>query len=127
MREPAFWANPPDTPGPWARLLAPLGALYAGATARRVARAPTCQPKARVICVGNLNAGGTGKTPTVIALAQLCADMGLKAAVISRGYGAKVEQAVQVDPLAHSAGDVGDDVVELNIHLRQRLLHVLDM
>ena len=31
------------------------------------------------------------------------------------------------DPLASCAGDVGDDVVELKIHLRQCLLHVLDM
>lgn len=41
----------------------------------------------RVVCVGNLSVGGTGKTPTVLALAGAAADAGLRVAVLLRGYG----------------------------------------
>jgi tetraacyldisaccharide-1-P 4'-kinase/lauroyl/myristoyl acyltransferase len=40
-----------------------------------------------VISVGNIAAGGTGKTPAVIAVARSLQERGLKVAVLSRGYG----------------------------------------
>ena len=42
-----------------------------------------------VISVGNLTAGGTGKTPLVCMLAQWAVEEGHRAAVLSRGYGGK--------------------------------------
>ncbi|MEQ9258424.1 MAG: tetraacyldisaccharide 4'-kinase [Roseovarius sp.] len=109
MRAPLFWDAPPERPGLWPRLLSPLGALYGRATARRMAQGTGHRPGIPVICVGNLNAGGTGKTPTVIALVQRLAERGLQPAVISRGHGGRLEGPVQVDPKSHAAADVGDE------------------
>lgn len=106
MRAPEFWNRPAGAPGPVARLLSPLGALYAAATARRLRRGTGHVAGVPVICIGNLSAGGTGKTPTVIALAGR---FGEGTHVVTRGHGGRLEGPLRVDPLRHEAGDVGDE------------------
>ncbi len=109
MRPPRFWDKPPDRPGPWAWLLSPLAALTARLTAARLARGRPRRVPVPVICVGNLNIGGSGKTPTVIALAQMLQERGLAPHVVLRGYGGRMTGPVQVDPHRHTAADVGDE------------------
>lgn len=60
-----------------------------------------------VIVVGNINVGGTGKTPLVIWLVQQLISAGYKPGVISRGYGgaAKHPQLVTASSGAHQVGD----------------------
>ena len=106
MQPPRFWHQPP---GLLSTLLSPLGALYAAGTARRLAKGLPLKLSVPVICVGNINAGGTGKTPTVIALTQRLQAMGHTPHIVSRGYGSSVTSAVQVDERAHKAADVGDE------------------
>ncbi|MGB3314680.1 MAG: tetraacyldisaccharide 4'-kinase [Albidovulum sp.] len=109
MRAPGFWYRDPAAPGLAARLLSPLGRVYAGQTARRLASSGGDHPGIPVICVGNINAGGTGKTPTVIALAQRLAARGVTAHVVSRGHGGRLTGPVRVDERRHSAADCGDE------------------
>ncbi|WP_163846748.1 tetraacyldisaccharide 4'-kinase [Pseudooceanicola aestuarii] len=109
MRAPDFWNRPVTAPGLAARLLSPLGAAFGRATARRLARGRPIRPGAPVICVGNLNAGGTGKTPTVIALLEALSRRGVAAHVVSRGYGGRITAPTRVDPARHTAADTGDE------------------
>jgi tetraacyldisaccharide 4'-kinase len=60
-----------------------------------------------VIVVGNVVAGGAGKTPLVIALVQHLQARGLHPGVVSRGYGRRTRGvlAVDADTPAHDVGD----------------------
>jgi tetraacyldisaccharide 4'-kinase len=63
-----------------------------------------------VIVVGNINVGGTGKTPLVIWLAEQLTLAGYKPGIISRGYGGSAKQVAQVLSSSDPA-IVGDEAV----------------
>ncbi len=109
MKQPAFWARSAAAPGWQARVLAPLAAIYGAATAVRVARHAEFRADVPVICIGNINIGGTGKTPLVIALVARLLARGLQVHIVSRGYGGKLAGPVRVQEGQHRAGDVGDE------------------
>ena len=57
---------------------------------------PSRKLDCRVISVGNLTLGGTGKTPFVMMIAETLRGNGLKPAILSRGYGGKSNNPVNV-------------------------------
>jgi tetraacyldisaccharide 4'-kinase len=109
MTPPLFWHNPAARPGWQARTLAPLGWLFAAATRARVARPPDYTATVPVVCIGNINVGGTGKTPTAIALSLRLIAQGHRPHIVSRGYGGRLAGPIQVDERAHNAADTGDE------------------
>ena len=113
MAAPRFWFTPPDAPDLRARLLAPLGRVYAAATARRVAR-DGYRAGVPVVCIGNINVGGTGKTPTAMALAQMLVARGLVPHIVSRGYGGSAAGPLRVDDRRHDAALTGDEPLLLS-------------
>jgi tetraacyldisaccharide 4'-kinase len=105
MKAPEFWREDGVLP----TLLSPLSlGLLAGAALRRMTTQPYDAP-VPLVCVGNLVAGGAGKTPVAIALGRLLAARGKAVHFLSRGYGGRHAGPLRVDPAQHSARDVGDE------------------
>ncbi len=70
--------------------------------------------KVPVICVGNITAGGSGKTPTVIALAQTLLAQNKKVAIITRGYGGSGRKHGPLEVTLNSDSSiVGDEALLL--------------
>ena len=109
MRAPEFWDAPP---GLAAGLLAPAGAAWSAAAALRRSLARPYRALVPVICVGNLVAGGSGKTPIVLSLAARLRQR-LDVQIVSRGYRGRLAGPVRVDPQRHDADMVGDEALLL--------------
>lgn len=117
FKTPRFWY---DTGRAGSRIaasvLAPLSGLYnLGRRIRSASRAAPYDPGVPVLCIGNLVAGGSGKTPAALAICALVRRHGLfrNPVFLTRGYGGTLTGPVQVDPVAHSAAEVGDEALLL--------------
>jgi tetraacyldisaccharide 4'-kinase len=99
-----WWQRDPPA---WSRPLAALSAVYrAGAAVHRAAVKPV-QVSVPVISVGNLTVGGAGKTPVTLELARRLTERGRRPAVLSRGYGRRSREPLEVtaDARVEAAGD----------------------
>jgi tetraacyldisaccharide 4'-kinase len=94
-------------------LLLPLALLFALAVnlrrlAYRLGWASSVKLPMPVVVIGNITAGGSGKTPLALYLAQELARRGWRPGIVSRGYGGSA-QDVQAVSAASDAAVVGDE------------------
>jgi tetraacyldisaccharide 4'-kinase len=109
MRAPEFWQHD----GLAARLLEPAGWALAGVGRLRERFVTPARVPVPVICVGNLVAGGAGKTPVALALATRLSARGRRVCCLTRGYGGALAGPVMVDRDRHDAQQVGDEALLL--------------
>ena len=105
MKTPRFWG----TKNLLSTALLPAAALYYIGTQIRHRFSTPEILRVPVICVGNITAGGAGKTPVAIAIGEMLARKNINAFYVSRGYGGSARGPVLVDRHAHSAAEVGDE------------------
>ncbi len=109
MRAPRFWQGD----GPLARLLEPFGLLYGAATAWRLARRRPWRAPVPVVCIGNLVAGGVGKTPVALAVARHLCRRAWQPVFLTRGHGGTARGPLRVIPGRDGADRVGDEALLL--------------
>lgn len=117
FKTPNFWY---DTITPQARLIAlcltPLSWLYnTGRKLHQSLPSTVHRSPIPVLCIGNLTAGGSGKTPTALAVMNLIRTNNLaqNPVFLTRGYGGRIKTPTLVDPSHHTAHDTGDEALLL--------------
>ena len=109
IRTPDHWNHR----GPLAISLLPLTLIWRAAGMLRRLSARPYRPPLPVICIGNLTAGGTGKTPLVGWLADRLSERGKTPAILTMGYGGNETGPLWVDPENHDAAACGDEPLML--------------
>ena len=118
IKTPEFWYRKNSTPSQLTeKILSPLSALYALGHHLNIKRARPKKLNIPVICVGNITAGGSGKTPTIIALMKLINEQSLCKApyFLTRGYGG-LNQNTRCISIHDSYQECGDEALILVKH-----------
>jgi tetraacyldisaccharide 4'-kinase len=97
----------------WPKILAPFSYIFIQLAKFRRNRIQSdlsrqWKPPVPVVVVGNINVGGTGKSPLVMWLTEQFVERGIKVGIVSRGYGGNAESyPLEVTPLSDPflAGD----------------------
>ena len=111
-------------------MLLPVAAVFGLLTALRsglyrVGALRTHRLSVPVVVVGNLVAGGAGKTPTVMAIVRLLREQGFEPGIISRGYGRVGARLVDVQPDTPAAR-CGDEPLLLRLRTDAPIMVGLD-
>ncbi len=118
INTPSFWYRQKSTPPTLTEhFLSPLSALYDLGNKLNQQRQNTKTVKVPVICIGNITAGGSGKTPTCIALHNTLASEGISKNIyfLTRGYGGS-NSSTRVITGHEDASETGDEPLLLSKH-----------
>ena len=110
MKAPDHWRQA----GLVSTLLLPLSAVFRLGSWLRQRTATPYRAPVPVVCIGNLTAGGTGKTPVALSIAARLIHRGLSVHFLSRGYGGRLTGPLRVNAAGHTAADVGDEPLLLS-------------
>ena len=109
INAPNFWTNK----GLISTALLPLSWIWVLAGRLRQLLAETEKADLPVICVGNIQIGGSGKTPVTAALCRLLKEQGYAPCILTRGYKGNKKGPIFADPALHTAEEIGDEAVML--------------
>lgn len=113
-KTPDFWYKPKNVKERLLPIaLLPLAKLYGAVVRQRFDLYHPIPMGRPVICVGNVVAGGAGKTPVVMSLVDMLLERGYNPHILTRGYGGAEEGPLQVAPNRDTAEDVGDEALLL--------------
>lgn len=106
MKTPLFWTSQKHV---LSRVLQPLSWLYYAISSLHFRMIKPQTADIPIICVGNVTAGGSGKTPVSIAIAEyLKENNNIDVHFLTRGYGGNISE-VKADLEEHSAHQIGDE------------------
>ncbi|WP_025899851.1 tetraacyldisaccharide 4'-kinase [Sneathiella glossodoripedis] len=107
MKAPKFWNSQSGSLMP--KLLAPISVLYRIFDQLNRSRQTPLAIPIPLICIGNVVAGGAGKTPVAVSVAKLLIKEGLRVHFLSRGYGGEIKGPERVVLDVHTSEKVGDE------------------
>ncbi len=108
LKTPSFWYKQDC----WqTKILRPFAHIYGYISKKRMTKRPSYAANSKVICIGNLTAGGSGKTPTAIAIAKLVNNP--STVFLTRGYGGTIKTP-EIVSAEHSADETGDEALLLS-------------
>ena len=116
LKTPSFWYRPPGSKINLAEAsLTPISALYRLAYEIHQSTSQAEKFDIPILCIGNLNAGGTGKTPAALAVMNTIKKHNIAHTpfFMSRGYGGGEYGPLFVDPQKHTAWHTGDEPIIL--------------
>lgn len=113
INSPKFWYRNDWLSKVLALIIYPLSIIWIIISFIKKKVSKTYRSRLKIICVGNLNIGGTGKTPFAIYTYKILKELGFNPVFLTRGYGGKEKGPIKVES-THQYKDVGDEALLLN-------------
>ncbi|MDR1561071.1 MAG: tetraacyldisaccharide 4'-kinase [Holosporaceae bacterium] len=113
IKAPKFWYKHPNIFLKY--LLKPISCIYSIIAANNYKKAYKYKSvKSKIIAIGGMTTGGSGKTIVVKSICDILRSQNKKTAILSRGYGRSSNEILAVNNAVHSYNDVGDEPLLLS-------------
>lgn len=105
MKTPNFW----NKKNLISFLLLPISYIYGLLRFMHVKLSNEYKGNLKIICIGNITAGGNGKTPVALEIGKIFKDNNINFAYLSKGYKGSIEKFTKIELTKHTAKEVGDE------------------
>ena len=113
LTTPKFWYEDSIKSKIKSIILFPLSILWIFFTRFKFSFTKVYKSKLKVVCIGNLTVGGTGKTPYAIYTFKILKELGYNPVFLTRGYKGTCKGPIEVDN-SHTFKDIGDEAMLLS-------------